>query len=262
MIDCLPGEQMLGNLNQKLRSRWSDGDWLPICTTVGDQNLIAISFDDGPSPNTTPAILDSLSQFDATAAFFLCGERAERYPGLVRDIAAQGHAIYSHGYCHHRMDRLSPDAFLRDLTRTEAVLSRFRPTPSPYLVRLPYGSGHDIARVHAQLRAWRDDVQIAHWGHSFEDWTLADDCDTLTALRTRCDNAVVDALVDRQFGGSILLLHEDAIGGKAALSGAIAPILLASLLRGIARYGIRTTTIRPRGGHAALRRFVRFTAVR
>jgi peptidoglycan/xylan/chitin deacetylase (PgdA/CDA1 family) len=253
---------MLGDFNRKLRNRLSEGDWLPICRTVRDQHRIAISFDDGPSPNTTPAILELLDRYNATAAFFLCGERAERYPNLVQDIAAKGHAIYSHGYWHHRMDTVSPDAFARDLTRTEVILSRFRATPSPYLLRLPYGSGHDMARVHRQLRAWRDDVQIAHWGHSFEDWTLADDCDTLTTLQARCEDTVTAALADQRFGGSILLLHEDAIGGKAALSGAIAPLLLASLLRGLESTGIKTTTISPAARRGALLRFVRFTAVR
>ncbi|PTW44212.1 polysaccharide deacetylase [Sphingomonas faeni] len=253
---------MIGNLNRKLRNRLSDGDWLPICTTVGGQNAIAISFDDGPSPCTTPTILHLLARFDATAAFFLCGERAERYPSLVEDIAAQGHAIYSHGYWHQRMDEMSPDAFARDLARTEAVLARFRPTPSPYILRLPYGSGHDSARVHAQLRSWRDDVQIAHWSHSFEDWTLADNCDSHATLQIRCDDAIVTALADRGFGGSILLLHEDAIGSASALSGAIAPLLLAALLRGIARYGIKTTTISASTDCSTLSRFVRFKAVR
>ncbi|WP_380784268.1 polysaccharide deacetylase family protein [Sphingomonas sp. R86520] len=252
---------MISDLNRKLRSRWSDGDWLPICRTAPGKNLIALSFDDGPSPNTTPEILEILDRFNATAAFFLCGERAERYPKLVQDIAMNGHAIYSHGYRHKRMDELSPDDFMRDLARTEAILARARPAPSPYLVRLPYGSGHDSARVHAQLSAWRDDIQIAHWSHSFDDWTLADNCSTITALQTRCDSTVIAALEDPRFGGSILLLHEDAIGAEAPLSGAIAPIVLTSLLRGFARYGIKTTTIRPSTGRRTLSRFVRFTAV-
>lgn len=253
---------MIGTLNRKLRKRLSDGDWLPVRSGIGDPNAVAITFDDGPSPSTTPFILDILDRFEATAGFFLCGDRAERHPDLVDAIAARGHAIYSHGYAHHRMDQLSPDAFVADLVRTEAVLARFRPTPSPYLIRLPYGSGHDVAAVHAQLRAWRDDVQIVHWGLSINDWTLADDCAGIADVAARCDAAVRMAVEDKRFGGTILLLHEDAIGATAALSAAIAPLVLETLLRAIAPLGIKTATIPASASQPALARFVRFAAVR
>lgn len=69
-------------------------------------DTVALTFDDGPHPETTPALLAALD--DAPATFFLQGSRAADHPDLVRAIAAAGHTIGNHSWTHPRLPSLSP----------------------------------------------------------------------------------------------------------------------------------------------------------
>ncbi len=62
--------------------------------------MVALTFDDGPDPATTPLILALLKKHKAPAAFFVIGEKAQRYPELMREIIACGHAVGNHSYSH------------------------------------------------------------------------------------------------------------------------------------------------------------------
>src|SRR5437764_8468059 len=63
---------------------------------------LAMTFDDGPNPDATPAILDALGERGAKASFFILGRHAERWPQLVRRIADEGHTVCNHGYYHRK----------------------------------------------------------------------------------------------------------------------------------------------------------------
>lgn len=234
---------MFGYLRQRIGV--SAGDWLPVIhrSPLGKQS-IALSFDDGPSPNTTEGVVALLRAFDATATFFLCGKRAEQYPDLVRRIVDSGNSVYAHGYSHTRLDRLAPEDALAELTRTEAILASIRPTPSPYIVRLPYGSGHRSPQMHRLLRQWRADCQIAHWSYSPRDFALADGCTTRADLERSCDAAVA-AFSQQAVGGSVMLLHEDPFDIAAPLAPDIAIVLLDRILVDAKKRGLTVTQIQP-----------------
>lgn len=224
----------------------SAGDWLPTIykSPLGGKS-IALSFDDGPSPETTEGVVGLLRSFDAKATFFLCGKRAEQYPDLVRRIVESGSSIYAHGYSHTRLDMLTPADALAELTETEAILARFRPTPSPYIVRLPYGSGHRSAQMHRLLKQWRSDCQLAHWGYSPRDFTLADGCATRAELERNCDAAVEKAFARHAIHGSVVLLHEDPFDVAAPLGPDIAIVLLERILIAARERGLAVTQIQP-----------------
>ena len=248
---------MLDRIERQTIARVSlAGEWLPIAGRLRDARSVALTFDDGPSPSTTRRLLELLEAYRARATFFLCGRRVEAHPDLVAAIVESGNAVYSHGYSHRHMDRLDEARFVDELDRCERLLARFRPTPSPYPIRLPYGSGHDLRGVHRRLRAWRDDVEIVHWSYSFRDWTLADDIQTVAALTARCTRAAEDAFASAAVDGAIMLLHEDAIDSEAPLAAQIAPTLLRELLeqarrREVSVVGLGETAKRP------LARFIR-----
>ena len=65
-----------------------------------DRSVVALSFDDGPHPHDTPALLAVLARHRVTATFSWLGERAEARPDLVREAAAAGHQLMIHGYRH------------------------------------------------------------------------------------------------------------------------------------------------------------------
>jgi peptidoglycan/xylan/chitin deacetylase (PgdA/CDA1 family) len=77
------------------------GFFLPVisrgCT---GKNMVALTFDDGPDPATTPRLLELLEKYKAKAAFFVIGEKAQRHPELMREIIACGHAVGNHSYSH------------------------------------------------------------------------------------------------------------------------------------------------------------------
>lgn len=98
-----------------------------------DRPLVALSFDDGPSPTYTPRVLAILREHGATATFFLIGERAARHPDLVDRIRAGGHEIGNHYYADRSCLLHSDEDFVGYLDRTELAagiagpLKLFRP---------------------------------------------------------------------------------------------------------------------------------------
>ena len=85
-------------------------------------NGVALTFDDGPHPEGTPAVLERLAGAGAVATFFLIGEQVERRPELAARIAAEGHQVAVHGYRHRLQLRMSAAAVTADIARARAVI--------------------------------------------------------------------------------------------------------------------------------------------
>ena len=126
---------------------------------------VAITFDDGPHPEGTPAVLELLASADIKATFFLVGEQVERRPALAAEIAAQGHVIALHGYRHRPQPMMSQKAVQRDVERGTAAVEGAAGTPVAWH-RPPYGlySAAGLSAVRAQgLRP----LLWSRWG---KDW--------------------------------------------------------------------------------------------
>jgi len=88
-----------------------------------EKNEIALTFDDGPSPEFTPKVLKLLKQFNAKATFFLIGKNTEKYPELVNQIIAEGHNIGSHSYAHtNNYGFLSRNEVTKDIMKSQKIL--------------------------------------------------------------------------------------------------------------------------------------------
>ena len=81
---------------------------LRVPTRCAVPGAVAITFDDGPHSQGTPAVLAALAAADARATFFLVGEQVRRDPGLAAEVAAAGHAVAVHGDRHRNLLRLTP----------------------------------------------------------------------------------------------------------------------------------------------------------
>ena len=88
----------------------------------GDDNLICLTFDDGPDPDWTPAILDILKARGVKAMFFVLGSEAEKYPELVQRIAAEGHEIGNHSYTHANLSRMPESLVKLDLNANQRLI--------------------------------------------------------------------------------------------------------------------------------------------
>jgi peptidoglycan/xylan/chitin deacetylase (PgdA/CDA1 family) len=102
--------------------------------------IVALTFDDGPDPVVTPRILELLAAHRVRATFFVVGERAARYPELIRRIARDGHAVGTHTQHHRvRFHFGSPAYVAREIEQAIAVVAGILPGARPALFRPPQG---------------------------------------------------------------------------------------------------------------------------
>jgi peptidoglycan-N-acetylglucosamine deacetylase len=111
---------------------------LRIPTRLPSTRGVLLSFDDGPHPHGTPAVLAELETAGAPAVFFVSGEQAARYPELVRETAAAGHQVAVHGY-RHQTRRQWTRRLLADDTRRALETVGVAAGAVPRLYRPPHG---------------------------------------------------------------------------------------------------------------------------
>jgi peptidoglycan/xylan/chitin deacetylase (PgdA/CDA1 family) len=99
---------------------------------------ICLTFDDGPHPEHTARLLDTLKDQCVRASFFVIGELAEKYPELVRRMAAEGHTIGNHTYYHTYPGLTTPGQLVWGTRRTQGLLAELTGRPTA-LMRPPHG---------------------------------------------------------------------------------------------------------------------------
>ena len=97
------------------------------------ENNIWLTFDDGPTPEVTPYILQVLKEEKIKATFFLVGEQIEKFPNLVNDIISDGHLIANHSYSHKNGWLTSKAKYLKDIEKCQQLM------PQNKLFRPPFG---------------------------------------------------------------------------------------------------------------------------
>src|SRR5262249_47682373 len=103
------------------------GDWLPLIRFLpkSETKRIGLSFDDGPTPDTTEVIIGLLARYNGKATFFLSGERISQNPQLVELLVKSGHDVFGHGWSHLRYK--TPDQLISNIDRVEKLLQQSRP---------------------------------------------------------------------------------------------------------------------------------------
>ncbi len=174
---------------------------------------IALTFDDGPNPNDTPALLALLDAYQVKATFFHIGTRAAAAPHLVRQVADAGHQIGLHGYEHHSFLLKPKDTLLRELAAAQQLLAEAsgREPAAFNAVRPPFGHFTPDALdtlVTAGYLPVMWTVVPFHWLQSAQ--------------------ATVSQVLDSVVNGAILVLHEGLSGPPVTdLTLAILPHLIA-----------------------------------
>jgi peptidoglycan/xylan/chitin deacetylase (PgdA/CDA1 family) len=205
--------------------------WLwPGLSGLGRPGHLALTFDDGPDPQSTPAFLDALALRGVRATFFLLGSMLERTPSLGRDLVAAGHEVGVHGWAHRYLTRVGPRATWQDLARARDLVAETT-GQAPAYFRPPYGVLSAAALVAARDLGLRP-VLWSAWG---KDWTPRATPEGVLRTVTR----------GRLDGGTVLLHDSDCTSAPGAWRSALGAIPL--LLDHCAERGL---SVGPLGEHA------------
>ncbi|HEV2700206.1 MAG TPA: polysaccharide deacetylase family protein [Steroidobacteraceae bacterium] len=205
------------------RSRLLGPNWTRL---PGGQACVALTIDDGPDPEVTPAVLDLLRQNNVRATFFCIGERIARHPELARRIAREGHEIGNHTE-HHRyvFSLFGPTAVRREVAQAQASIHSICQV-IPRFFRAPAG----LRNPFLQPCLSELNLQLASWTRRGYDTVNAD------------SDGVLKRLTCNLTAGDILLLHD----GRAARTADGTPVILAvlpKLLPQLARQRLRCVTL-------------------
>lgn len=197
----------------------------PLLSAATRRAEVALTFDDGPDPSTTPALLELLDARGHRATFFVIGERAARHPELLRQIAMRGHAIENHSWSHSyatpfmRALRLSRE--LESASGLIAAASGKRPR----FFRAPVGLLSPPIAHAARLAG----LQLVGWTATARD-----------GVASTTPSRAIARLAKGLRTGAILVLHDGAIGSQRT---PIAAQVLPRLLDLIEARGLRSVTL-------------------
>ncbi|WP_035304315.1 polysaccharide deacetylase family protein [Actinokineospora inagensis] len=156
--------------------------------------VLALTFDDGPSPDWTPKVLELLRLQKVRAVFCLLGSEATKYPDLVRQIVADGHPLCNHTMTHDDLSAMTADQIRADLTATDTAIRTAAGNPNlpiPYF-RAPFGIwGNNVPTIAASL------------GHTSLGWSV-DPRDWDGSPST----VIIDRLSTSVYPGAVVLSHD------------------------------------------------------
>ncbi|MCL9762205.1 polysaccharide deacetylase family protein [Frankia sp. AiPa1] len=164
----------------------------PRLAGIGAPGHVALTFDDGPDPASTPRFLEVLAELDVRATFFVLGGMLARAPGLAREMTAAGHELGVHGWDHRPMLLRGPRSTRDQLARTRDLIAEVTGRP-PRFVRPPHG----ILTSGVLLAARELDLTPVLWSAWGRDWTAQ-----------ATPRSVLATLDPDLRGGATVLLHD------------------------------------------------------
>lgn len=168
---------------------WSYSD--TVVSVPVTEKVVALTYDDGPNPPYTEALLELLSQHGVSVTFFLKGRNVEAYPQTVQAILQAGHEIGNHSYSHRPMFSFSQASMQQEVARTSAAIAQVTGS-APALFRPPYGGqGPGLKRALAELG-----LPSILFGPVGMDWQVTD------------PQRIADNVLKDVEPGAIVLLHD------------------------------------------------------
>lgn len=214
---------------------WPRSNWLGLNLTHLPRHLpqVALTIDDGPDPDITPAVLDLLEAQQAVATFFCIGTHVQRHPALAREIVRRGHAIGNHSQHHrHHFSVMGPAQIRREVGAAQDTIAQVTGV-APAFFRAPAG----LRNVFLDPVLHGLGLQLASW--------------TRRGFDTRSGDAqlVLRRLSRKLAAGDILLLHDHHAArtpqGRPVLLDVLPPLLAA-----LREQGLQTVRLLPQGREA------------
>jgi peptidoglycan/xylan/chitin deacetylase (PgdA/CDA1 family) len=179
---------------------------VPRLAGIGRPDHVALTFDDGPDPASTPRFFEVLAELDVRATFFVLGSMLDRAPQLGAEAVAAGHELAVHGWDHRPMLLRGPRSTYEQLARTADLVATVTGA-APRFVRPPHG----ILSAGVLVAARRLGLTPVLWTAWGKDWTA-------TASPTN----VLSTLAPDLRGGATVLLHDsDCMSARGAWHSAL-----------------------------------------
>jgi peptidoglycan/xylan/chitin deacetylase (PgdA/CDA1 family) len=177
-------------------------DWLMHTSVHGDRDKkqVALTFDDGPDPARTPALLDALAALHVKATFFMLGSCVDANPELAARIAAEGHELGNHTYTHRYLPLARTKMVAKELALADRAIERATGTV-PAIARPPWG-GRSPKTVRAFARLAK---RMVLWDVNSFDW------------KGKPAPEVAARVLERARPGSIILMHEARDRGEVTV---------------------------------------------
>jgi peptidoglycan-N-acetylglucosamine deacetylase len=172
--------------------------WLPGLAAAGRPGHVALTFDDGPDPVSTPRFLDLLDGLGVRATFFVLGSRVVRHPEVVAETTARGHEVAVHGWTHDPQWLPRPRRDLAELRLARDVVEQAGGT-RPVWFRPPFG----VLTTGLWRAARRAELRPVLWGAWGRDWE-----------EDRSAGEVQRTVLGAVRGGTTVLLHDSAPDGR------------------------------------------------
>ena len=158
---------------------------IPDCTA---KPCIALTFDDGPNPATTPRVLDILKQENIHATFFMVGIHVVGNEGIVKRAYQEGNEVGNHSWDHPDLTKLTPAEVNAQIQQTQVAIATAG-VPAPRVMRPPYGAVDDMVKSHIRL-------PIVRWDIDPEDWLERD------------PGKITQSVLQHAKPGGIILMHD------------------------------------------------------
>jgi peptidoglycan/xylan/chitin deacetylase (PgdA/CDA1 family) len=174
---------------------------------------VGLTYDDGPNPSSTSALLNALNQGGAKATFFIWGAHAQQYPSLLQQEASAGMWIGNHTWDHPHLTQLDSGSVTNEISQTQNIIQQTI-GQKPTLFRPPYGETNSTVQSIEKQQGMQAEVI---WSHDSQDWNGASTSQIVQTASTMTN-------------GSIILMHD---GGYQTTIQAVPQILSGLSSRGL-----------------------------
>ncbi len=156
-----------------------------------DNNQIALTFDDGPTPGVTDRILDELKLRKLHATFFMIGERIAAAPDLARRVLAEGHDIGNHTYTHPKLTALPESQVIAEIRKTQDIIAK-EMNYSARWFRPPYGA----FRADQSALVEQAGMRVVLWNIDPSDWSQPG------------EDKITGTIFEKAAAGAIVVCHD------------------------------------------------------
>lgn len=199
----------------------AENDLLKIATSVADteKKICYLTFDDGPTKEVTPRVLEVLNQYDVKATFFVLGKMLDANRDIGRREFDEGHLLANHSYYHQYGELYATgESFMAEIEKTQQLINEVTGEEAFKLIRFP-GGGHNAGTYAAQKQEYKQ--LLKEKGYYFVDWNCLNG-DAEAALRS--PDELIARVKETAIGKNLVILMHDAAAKKTtpdALGGII-----------------------------------------